>query len=354
MFSTHWDFGTAYDFFVSLYVLHRPADFGLRPSWAAGVRSRLPAPQRDIIEKAQGFLLGVPLPYLYQLHLPEKNAQAVLDHLAGLPPVEFLQALSFHPDMPAETCQALLQTAAEGACPPERMELIHAHYTRRGQALRRDALADLCQAWSQPDAFAEACLAALKTYQQVFFAEEEARITPVLQDGLQKARQMADRMKVPELLAELSRGVRFESLPAVPQLVLAPSYWSTPLVIYRKVSSQALVMLFGCRPNDQTLVPGETVPDALVAALRALDDPTRLRILRYLAEEPLTPSALSRRLRLRPPTVVHHLNTLRLAGLVEVTVQAEGERRYALRSGALTGALADLQRFIFQGVDRHA
>ncbi len=353
MFKITWDLGTAYDFFVSLFVLHRPADFGLRPSWAAGVRSRLPAAQRDLIEKSQAFL-PIPLPYLRSLTAPVKDAAAVLAELEKLSPAQRLPALSFHFDTSPEAREALLLTAAEGACPPERMEKLRVHYTRRGATLRPNALADLCQAWANAETFGEDYLRALQTYQQVFFAEEEARIAPALQRGLENAQSMAERLDVPELLSELSRGVHFEALPPVPQLILAPSYWSTPLVIYRRVSEESLVMLFGCRPAHQTLVPGEAVPDGVVMALRALDDPTRLRIMRYLAEEPLTPSALSRRLRLRPPTVVHHLNTLRLAGLVEVTVQAEGERRYALRHGALKTALAELQEFIFQGNNRNA
>ena len=35
-----WDIGTAYEFFISLYVLHEPEKFGVRASWAAGIRSR--------------------------------------------------------------------------------------------------------------------------------------------------------------------------------------------------------------------------------------------------------------------------------------------------------------------------
>jgi hypothetical protein len=34
----HWDYGTAYDLFVSLMVLHKPSKFGLRGAWAKGVR----------------------------------------------------------------------------------------------------------------------------------------------------------------------------------------------------------------------------------------------------------------------------------------------------------------------------
>ena len=44
-----WDCGTAYDLFISLYVLHHPAEFGLRASWTAGVRARLSAAARETL-----------------------------------------------------------------------------------------------------------------------------------------------------------------------------------------------------------------------------------------------------------------------------------------------------------------
>lgn len=37
-----WDSGTAYDLFLSLVALHKPADLSVRRAWAAGVRARLP------------------------------------------------------------------------------------------------------------------------------------------------------------------------------------------------------------------------------------------------------------------------------------------------------------------------
>jgi DNA-binding transcriptional ArsR family regulator len=89
------------------------------------------------------------------------------------------------------------------------------------------------------------------------------------------------------------------------------------------------------------------VPDALLQALKALSDPTRLRILYYLSGESLSPADLARRLRLRLPTVTHHLKTLRLAGLVRLTL-GEGKvtKRYAVRPAAVDGTFAALQRFL--------
>ena len=52
------------------------------------------------------------------------------------------------------------------------------------------------------------------------------------------------------------------------------------------------------------------------------------------------------RLRLRPPTVVHHLNKLRLAGLVRIELQADGERRYVLRRAGLETAIHNLDTFL--------
>ena len=107
-----------------------------------------------------------------------------------------------------------------------------------------------------------------------------------------------------------------------------------------------MLLLFGSRPADAALVPGEVVPDAMLRSLKALSDPTRLRILRYLAVEPLTPSQLSTRLRLRAPTMIHHLNNLRLAGLVHLSLDKQGERRYAIRTERVAETFDALKNFL--------
>ena len=101
-----WDEGTAYDLFVSLYVLHRPGTFGVRPSWAAGVRSRLPPSQRDLLEKVQSFL-PVPLSWLYLLPAEAKHAAGALHHLAQLPAAERLPSLLITADTSTEALNAL-------------------------------------------------------------------------------------------------------------------------------------------------------------------------------------------------------------------------------------------------------
>ncbi|HZD56708.1 MAG TPA: transcriptional regulator [Anaerolineales bacterium] len=337
-----WDWGTAYDLFASLNVLHEPNKFGLRGSWAAGVRSRLPNAEREILEDAQT-LFHIPAQWVYGLPSPKDSASALrrLEHLA---PERRLPALAINSETPPQVAEALMDVMERGAWDERDQDVLRDGFNEKG--LRGKILATILDWWARGAEFGERYLAALQSYQQVFFAEEEARIRPALQDSLEHAKALSKELTVPELVEDLSQGLRFESLMALSELILAPSYWTTPLVVFSNLGDERMLLLYGARPVDASLVPGEVIPDALLLALKALADPTRLRILRYLAVKPLTPAQLSRRLRLRAPTVIHHLNTLRLAGLVYLTLESGGERRYAMRTETVESTFRNLGGFL--------
>jgi len=88
-----WDLGTAYDLFVSLRALHDPDAFGVRASWAAGVRSRLPADHRQTLDLAIK-QISPPLFFVHTLPAP-RNAASVIDALKKMPPSRVLETLSF-------------------------------------------------------------------------------------------------------------------------------------------------------------------------------------------------------------------------------------------------------------------
>ena len=73
-------------------------------------------------------------------------------------------------------------------------------------------------------------------------------------------------------------------------------------------------------------MPG--VDEELLASLKALADASRLRIVGLLAGRDLAVAELAAALELSPATVVHHLNRLRDAGLVE----ARSERPFVVYS----------------------
>lgn len=340
-----WDIGTAYDLFVSLHMLYGPAKYGLRGAWAAGVRSRLPPAERETLLQAQLLLIKGPFHWVHALREP-KDGAAVLKALAQIPAAERLPRLSLSPDTPAAWASVLRDVAARRRWNKKDRDALQAALDGLGAVFSKQDVIATLKWWARPDEFGESYLEALRAYHDVFFAEEETRIRPALQAALSRAQSLAERLDVPELLEELSQGLRFAQLPQAPELALAPSFWTTPLITEARVRADRLLILFGARPADASLVPGEVVPDALFQALKAMADPTRLRILRYLAAEPLTPTELARRLRLRAPTVVHHLYALRIAGLVHLTLEAGNERHYKIRPEGVSAALASLEKFL--------
>jgi DNA-binding transcriptional ArsR family regulator len=339
-----WDIGTAYDFFMSLQVLFHPDEFGLRASWAAGVRSRLPAAERKLLEDIQNFL-WLPMHWVYTLPAP-KDAATALWSLRQTPPAQRPLVLSNPHETTTDVVEMFRNVVERRKWDDQDLEVI------RGVLLhhkKTDNIKDLpifLDWMARPAELGELYLSAMQSYYQEYFGEEERRIAPVLHESLIQAQTMAERLSLPELLSELSQGIHFDEPLKVSKLVLVPGYWNTPLIVCPMIGPDEMVFMFGARPVDMSLIPGEPVPDTLLRVLKALADPTRLRILNFLSQDALTPAQLSRKLRLRAPTVTHHLSALRLAGLVHVSLQASGEKNYTCRAEALKSAFDNLEKYI--------
>lgn len=346
-----WGWGTAYDLFMSLVVLHKPSEFGVRGAWAAGVRARLSAEDRETLEKSH-LLWGVPFHWIYTLPEP-KDASSALWALGQVPASERVRLLADSPDSCVDTIELLGAVAAQAAWRESDLEALQVAYqasSKHGESSKApsvEKLTAMLDLWAGAEEYGEQYLEALRSYQDVFFAEEETRIRPALQAALERAQELAKQLPLLDLLEELTQGVRLDTPPEGDKLMLVPSYWCTPLVLMGMASKDRLLWLFGARPSDASLVPGEVIPETLLRTLKALSDPTRLRILRDLSQESLTPAMIARRLRLRAPTVTHHLKILRLAGLVQLTLgDKELSRSYAARHEAVSAACDSLKSFL--------
>ena len=68
--------------------------------------------------------------------------------------------------------------------------------------------------------------------------------------------------------------------------------------------------------------------DWLLSRLKALGDPTRLKILHQLIERPCYLQEMARALELTPATVLHHLGVLMMEELIEIKVTQEKKKVY--------------------------
>lgn len=352
-----WDFGTAYDFFASLEVLHAPSDFGLRPAWAAGVRSRLGSEEREFLEDVVSVVV-VPLGWVYGLPAP-KDTPTALYALKQIPVEDRISTIMASPYGKSDYYDRLMEVKERRKWDEDDKEFILSIYNKKKSKKGKPEFGfhpgaaeveKLLNFFAKPEEFGTKYLNALQQYYDVFFAEEEKRIEKKQKEALARAQGLAEELTPVELLSEISRGRRYEELPEHRELILVPSYWFSPLMIHGYASKEQMLMLFGARSQGESLVPGEVVPEDLVRALKAMADPTRLRILRYLIQEQLTPAELSRRLRLRAPTVTHHLHALQLAGLVRKVVRGKTERVYFARMDLVKTNFAMLKDFLEEDV----
>jgi len=346
------DVGTAYDFLASQYVLHEPKKFGVRGSWASGMLARLTPESRETLG-ATWRLVGSPV-YLVS-SLPEpKNVDTLLWHLAQWDPIERLER--FLPPVSGSECgrDAILADVAK------RGRWTEADRQRLKESFENDAesekvvsdakLEGMLNAWADPEAFGESYIAALHQYHEVFFRDEEARSQAAIEVAGERIRKLAKSVDLPDLIEEISGGLRFDDLPKAREFVLAPSYWMTPLLMRMRIDPDRVLFVFGARPASDSIVPGEMVPDGLIRALKVLSDPTRLRILRLVAKKPMGPAELARSLRLRTPTVLHHIHGLRLSGLVQIRMpegEAKSRSLLSLRPQAVDEIGAMLREFLF-------
>lgn len=341
-----WDIGSAYDLFISLYIIHKPEDFGLRPSWAAGVRSRLPLPLREVLEQTQKFLY-IPMNWVYSLPSP-KNAQTALEALKALVPKDRLPALMFTGKADPETTafyEFLLSLEGKTRFTTQIESRILAQKILFPPQSKGSAKA-LFSAWADRKVFGEKLIEALEAFINNFFREEEARIIPAMEQALAEAQTLAQTHDdIMSLLEQLSTGVRLDWVGEARKVILAPSFWSAPYLLADHMPEDTQIVLYGSRPSGLALVPGGQVTEEMLYGLKALADPTRLRLLKHLMQESYTVSELAKALRLRPPTVIHHLQSLRLAGFVLVTISSNTERRYEVRRNGLVALAKQVKTF---------
>ncbi len=349
-----WDSGTGYDFFTSLAILKDPKQFGIRSAWASGMRARLQPEDRESLDTLL-VVAGIPAKWIYSLPQP-KDVDHCLGALAQIPAHDRLAALACCPDCEDERTekqQLLLAVAQRGSWTTDELETLRAMHPVKAKpnhpAPDREELKLTLDTWAQAEASGERVFIALRNYHSVFFKEEEQRIAPKLAHMLAVAQERAKALPTVAFLEEISHGIRYDDLPMIEELVLVPSYWISPFIQIHHLGPNRRMWTFGARPVGDSLVPGEPVPDVLRVSLKALADPTRLRILRYLYQQPLTLAELTKRLRLRMPTVIHHLSALRLAGLVSIHVGTKttgGRQKYGVRSEGLDATLSVLKGFI--------
>jgi DNA-binding transcriptional ArsR family regulator len=302
-----------YDMMLSLGALHSPGP--RHENWASQVRSKLP---RELLEDIEflysrfenGVLLmelAVDYPdhhdvegfvgYIEQMNIP-RFLFYVLGRLAE--PEEMARV---EPNM-----QSLLSIITHAF--PEGCSKTEARYRTGG----------FLGLVSDPADYRSRMVRVWRTYWESFFAEESKRYAPLWDESItEKGRALAGQEPL-EFVKRLSNHPELpEQIPAgyaTSEIVLVPSYFTRrPLLFYGYGS---ITMIYDCQLTEQRLEQMEMLEDEIVAVGRALGDKTRLRLLRWIVQEPQAyGSKLAKLCHISQPSVSRHLRILKEAGILE-------------------------------------
>lgn len=183
---------------------------------------------------------------------------------------------------------------------------------------------------------------ALSLWNERYFRTVDPAILAGLAAEAEARREAAASTNTLDLVEQVTGGIRLEEPGPVSSVLLVPHYHFRPLNLIDWDGAHAEIS-YPCDPLP--LAPGE-VPRALRRMVKALDDDSRLQILRFLARGPAAFTDVVAAAGLAKSTVHHHLVALRTAGLVLVHKRADNTDRYSLRPESLDQLGPGLRAFL--------
>lgn len=322
-----------YDFLLSMHVaLASPdydyADYAVGREWIESARARCNALAPNALD-VLGRYLGNGRPGSLHATLislvaqcPEpRDTQHFLQWLEALPVEQLSEALLDQQGLGDDWRSLLLAALAEPQHPTDEAPT-SSQPTATAQLLNRypeDIRPTVATVLRQPEETRAEFLAALRVWDEAVFAQEAARIMPLLQREVAVLERQRAEMPIDRFMKMGMRGVEWQRPATLRRVIFAPSYFCRPAVFYHFwrdtltfcTPVEAVVLAPDAQRADPR-APSEEILDFF----EALGDKTRLRILRLLSEREMYLTELAEQLGLTKATTKHHMVCLRAAGLV--------------------------------------
>lgn len=345
-----------YDFLVSLHVAlasaeHDYADYDVGREWIESARARcndadpnaLATLGRYFGDGQSGSLHATLISLVWRCPTPREP----LDFLAWLgerPAAQLTEVLLDQAGLGQDWTDLLAETLEEQASSS-------VTGTARKRLLARypdDMRPTVSAVLSDLEGTRAALLAALRVWYDAVFAAERERIRPLLQQEAVAMERRRAEMPLDAFIEQAMRGVQWQSAIGLRRIVFAPSYFCRPAVFYHVwhgTMTFCAPLVFSspdARRSDPRAPDEETLRFFL-----ALGDPSRLRILRLLAERQMYLTELAERMELTKATTKHHMVKLRDAGLVTL-YDRERMTFYELRPDVVRHARQLLSNYLEQ------
>lgn len=202
---------------------------------------------------------------------------------------------------------------------------------------------------TEPDTVRTRLLRLMRTYWQQSYRHQIARLKPVWEESVRERTQSIgpDRLTAVQerflanrtLPREFPEGYPLEKVMLVPSLFLSMS----SMIMY---GYGQMVIIYDALTTDEHRNAMAHVQRRIVAVARALEDPTRMTILRAIAKDKeYYGSRLAAKCGITPSSISRHMRVLRDAGLV-TEINQDNRVMYELKRDALEKFCEDLHEYM--------
>lgn len=167
----------------------------------------------------------------------------------------------------------------------------------------------------------------LRKWNDLYFIDAATPYTPLLEEDAAEKATLLHKMDPEALVEYASGGIVLEPGLPVDQVVLVPSVHFRPINTYCFYSGALLIQY----PIDIPELDEDEPPTCLLRLTRALANPERLRLLRYVANEPKSLQEMINNLNESEDKLMHHLMRLRVAGLLRVHLFDVNAEKFSIR-----------------------
>ncbi|MCL6605368.1 MAG: ArsR family transcriptional regulator [Paenibacillus sp.] len=178
----------------------------------------------------------------------------------------------------------------------------------------------------------------LRLWHEQYFRHVENQMLPLLIEDAAEKKMLQSKMDPIALIEYASGGVVIEDIPDLQTIVLLPTVHNRPINTYCFYKTLMLIQY----PVEVPVENEDEPPTVLLRMTKALSDPNRLKLLRYVAHEPKSLWEMQSELNQSGDMLMHHLMMLRVAGLLRIHLRDEQNERFSIRPDGAS----ELQMFL--------
>ncbi|WDH81074.1 ArsR family transcriptional regulator [Paenibacillus urinalis] len=150
------------------------------------------------------------------------------------------------------------------------------------------------------------------------------------------------KMSPDRLVDYATAGLIVEDIPGLKKIILFPTVHNRPINMYCFYEGMLLIQY----PVDVPEERDDEPPVSLLRLTEAISDPERLRLLRYISNQPKSIKQMSSELGQSEEFLRPHLMALRVSGLLQTHLGEDQSEKYSLRTDGLSELNMYLEAYI--------